>query len=56
VRGGLSGKNGEGTVSGAGRQGDGSAPIKFTEGGTVSGAPNGLMVSAGGGELTCAFE
>jgi hypothetical protein len=30
-------------------RGDGGAPIKFADGGMVSGAPNGLRVSAGGG-------
>jgi hypothetical protein len=48
----MSGKSEEGCMRAAvltGDEGDGGTPIEFTDGETVTGAPNGLRVLAGGG-------
>jgi hypothetical protein len=47
--GGMSGKSEEGCVRASVLTGDGGAPIDFAEGETVTGAPNSLRASTGGG-------
>jgi hypothetical protein len=49
VRGGLSGQSEGGCVRAAVHTGDGGALIEFAEGETVTGAPNGIRASTGGG-------